>query len=440
MTFVKSWIAALGLILITALTCSCVRNAPLETQKSTESPASFESTETIPAVTSTATKTTEPPTEGAPTDVIHFGEPGIPKSIKDIFFSDEHHGWVVGTHQDTPSTWAYTLAHSDDGGASWSPLSRPITLRPDPDNQPNIKLFFKDNTNGWLFYSNGPSDSHGLFSTTDGGGTWSEESPKGVIQSIQKTSDNVIWVREWDDRDSHTNILVAPDVPYETWKSIPFQLPEEVVYLYEIVLESETNAWVSHFFPELSVQGREDYNYSIFSTVDGGDTWKELPAPCGPFIQNSPSGVNLSSVGNSILWLGCGTAWGAGSGSKYVFVSEDGGQNWKTMFSTEATDDFPDRFSKGGGYYDELKALTADFAYMSWRRAVSIIMTHDGGRSWQFSRLPCSSETSSAVFISPLIGWAHDHTTGHEQTCINRTSDGGETWDCSLIPSNEPCY
>jgi photosystem II stability/assembly factor-like uncharacterized protein len=144
------------------------------------------------------------------------------------------------------------------------------------------------------------------------------------------------------------------------------------------------------------------------------------------------SDVVLVAVDRQHLWLGCGLPAGAGSGSKFVYTSSDSGQTW-TLKGKGALPPQEDNTLSTIGYFSGLDALSPSFAYMTWNRTLAVVITRDGGTTWESSSLPRSLEFSKAVFIDPLHGWAFD------QVWINRTVDGGKTWECVELPESKPC-
>lgn len=439
--FIRSTITLTsGIALLMIASCAAFMGAEEKEHIGISITPTLSPSETTHPVTISPTFTFSPPTEtvtSAPTNVV---DSMLPVGITDLFFVNAYDGWLVGPRKDSPSTWQYLIASTQDGGATWNALPMPTQLIGDPDTKTDIGLLFQDPLVGWIYFSQVPSGISGMYSTIDGGRTWKNELTDGFICSMHKSIDGLIWARECKQDESQARLMIAAGASYESWHPASVQLSEEASQLdvYKIILRSENTAWIAYFSPSKTEQGRKSYEFNIISTMDGGINWNDLITPCGPYFAGSAFHIDLVSVGESNLWLGCGEAFGAGSGSKFVYFSSDGGTSWETRFSTESTPDYPDPYSKGGGYYTELDSLSKDFVYMTWRRAVSVILTNDGGATWDFSLLPCSSESSSALFVTPMVGWAYDRIGG-EQSCINHTTDGGASWDCVLIPDNMPC-
>lgn len=87
---------------------------------------------------------------------------GVSTSLRDVFFADPAHGWVVGDES--------TILVTTNGGATWVPQSAAIssvTLN---------SVFFTSLTDGWIC---GASET--LLKTVNGGSTWTVVSSGGTI-------------------------------------------------------------------------------------------------------------------------------------------------------------------------------------------------------------------------------------------------------------------
>jgi photosystem II stability/assembly factor-like uncharacterized protein len=359
--------------------------------------------------------------------------------VDQLVFVDEQHGWALGSSPlaelwEYPE-WEFSMARSGDAGISWQAVPMPVELPAEADIVGDI--FFADTKIGWFFYFNYSFSDSGLYSTRDGGQTWREERPTGSVYRIDKAVDGTIWGFEIDDCQCAWRVYNVTEASYESWHEVALNIPEEISWPGDMVVIDEMN-FMAPLWNLVSEEHGEFYYYSILSTHDGGANWKELPTSCGPYVPSTTFFANHVAIDRDQVWLGCGAAAGAGSGSKYVYLSPDGGASWEQRGKYGPPFEEKDTLYSSG-YFSELYALSSTFVYMAWDRSISVVLTQDGGLTWEYPEPPCSSETLLTTFLDPQHGWAFSRTWDFAHTCINRTTDGGATWQCTLLPENEDC-
>ncbi|MFN2199141.1 MAG: glycoside hydrolase domain-containing protein [Anaerolineales bacterium] len=70
-----------------------------------------------------------------------------------------------------------------------------------------------------------------------------------------------------------------------------------------------------------------------------------------------------------------------------------------------------------------------------------LLITRDGGQTWQTMELPEPAEILSVSFNSPQDGWMVVRTTaadGVPLVAVQRTYDGGQTWQTTPLPISDP--
>jgi photosystem II stability/assembly factor-like uncharacterized protein len=340
--------------------------------------------------------------------------PIMPTRSIDLTFVDNLHGWLIGESYVANSRYL-ALASTIDGGKTWQALSMPSDMVYVWDAP--IKIIFTNQYDGWFLNSN-------LYSTHDGGKTWQEVHPKGLIIGMNKAADGSVWALEEDTCKCKWSLWTAKTADYAGWQLITSNFPVEILKGVVIYLASPQYIWIFYW----SIKGDRNFSNLLLSR-DSGRHWEELQSPCNDYPTYQG---NLVVVDKDHLWLGCGWPAGLGSGSKFVFSSSDGGKSW-VIKGKGALPPNKDNTLSTIGYFGQIDALSSTFAYMKWYRTISIMITTDGGNSWVTSRLPCSIEFDRILFVDPLHGWAYD------QTCINRTNDGGKTWECTELPDNKKC-
>jgi photosystem II stability/assembly factor-like uncharacterized protein len=184
-------------------------------------------------------------------------------------------------------------------------------------------------------------------------------------------------------------VLVSHDAE-RTWQQIastPF------------MMESPTFADARHGWA-LSSSG---YGRSVYGTIDGGVTWKELmSAP----IQPEETPAYLATAGPQLLFVRRG--FGA------ILASEDGGATFEEVWPQDSTSGPLDFVSRDVGW-----KVGSDLRLFS---------TRDGGRSWD--RLPLRHRVLTFNLVDDARAWAIvNQCTG--DSCpveLISTSDAGATW------------
>jgi photosystem II stability/assembly factor-like uncharacterized protein len=241
-------------------------------------------------------------------------------------------------------------------------------------------IYFRDSLNGWLGGSN-QFEQGFINRTTDGGTTWSSQSLPSTSQILRIT------------------------------------------------------------FPEALFGFAVSRDGKIFKTIDGGSSWH----------QRSAAGVEL----HSIQYIGNGKGWACGG--NIIFSTTDYGETWE-KHSVAAASQILDIYFKnenegmaigesndfykstdGGEQWtkiDPLPLFGFDICFTSETRGVivgnRIVLTTDGGNSWNVVYDNNGEPLYSASFADSLVGWAVGNNI------ILKTSDGGSTWNKQLIPELLP--
>jgi hypothetical protein len=349
----------------------------------TESPAS-----------SPSTSTSSPKPQGA----------AVPAGFEpaSATFVSADHGWVLGS---VPCGAAHcaAIAHTTDGGGSWSSIPAPgATIRsPRDEPGPGISaLRFADTSNGWAF---GPE----LWATHDGGATWSRVAITGLpaaatILTLETAAGTVHAVAYDPDRNDFP--IASSPVAADDWRIAAVRLPVGAgpVPVIQLVL-SRTSGWVLENDRTVVAGARLEarawrawepacldvagpallaasspsdlaavcdvgamstpQGEQLFMSVDGGTTFGK--AGTGPSVS---SAVAIATPDRSTIVV----AGSKGSGSALV-ASYDSGRTWSTVHSGGAVL-FADL-----GFTTETQGIviTTDRS-----GAGQLLMTHDAGRTW----------------------------------------------------------
>jgi photosystem II stability/assembly factor-like uncharacterized protein len=112
---------------------------------------------------------------------------GTEHELTSIFFTDSLNGWTVGNIWNEDD---FRIFSSTDGGATWSTQFNSIYYLTD--------VFFVDSDNGWVvgFYNDYPNLVGAVLKTTDGGNTWNSEEIESTtgLYSVHYNGSNNGWI------------------------------------------------------------------------------------------------------------------------------------------------------------------------------------------------------------------------------------------------------
>ena len=131
-----------------------------------------------------------------------------------------------------------------------------------------------------------------------------------------------------------------------------------------------------------------------------------------------------------------------GTGGYKILKTTDGGRHWKTMLKCLPTQGMGKGFIAGCStdFHSATVATVVQPEYDSKTQTsrLRIFHTSDGGQTWQSSVINARDLETPAVFVDALHGWvfATDHFPGPDpgsayiggQIALYHTRDGGKTW------------
>lgn len=186
----------------------------------------------------------------------------------------------------------------------------------------------------------------------------------------------------------------------------------------EMQLTGERAIWaVGYSFP---TQGEGAGDYSVIHSSDSGRNWTEVARS------------RMHATEPSLSFLDSRTGWMSGmsvDASAWVLRTKDAGSHWTKI---------SDHFIQNMHFIDPLVGVGDEFD----GQMDLFAKTTDGGRTWTTLRIAGVKFISKIFFISPEVGWIAG-TNGLSDdlnssvAVVLRTTDGGQHWTSSRVPSRE---
>ncbi len=390
---------------------------PLATQ-GTSAPAAPRPTmaPTIPPATAATVPATRPPSAPVPAGF-------APASVTFVSPGD---GWVLGRAGTSGS--CAVLARTTDGGDHWSAVNAPSIAGSCGSGQPGtglgLALRFADPRDGWIYTTSAGGAPSRLWSTHDGGATWTETTlplPGATIASLEASGGYVQMVVYGTCTSGTTGcqgqaveqILTSP-VASDEWVPSPLQPPVGAgpVPSSQLTLWG-TDGWLVGT-DRTVVSGAE---------LSGGTQWSAWTPPCS---SAHGTGVLAAASANDLAAVCAEGVWGAPdpglpANEDWLFRSSDAGATFSpvavvpghqpqsvtaapgqplTIVVADAQRGLLASFDGGATWIPEAPGLSAaapgpghDFTYVGFTSASqgvaissgpipALYMTRDGGHNW----------------------------------------------------------
>ena len=309
-------------------------------------------------------------------------------NLSDVSFITPLKGWIAGD--------SGTILTTEDGGDNWAEQNSGT-------EQNLIKIEFINEKQGWAVGGGGI-----IIKTEDGGKTWiTQNNLYDTISKVSVVDAKEAWIVK---RESFGTAFHTQDGG-KTWEE---KNPGTNRAISSVFFLNARIGWV--------LAGEE-----VFSTADGGNTWKKGRLPVGKVPGHRVSdkfralGGDASAPDESL-----GFGWQHGditfANDKQgwavvfhsVFHTEDGGKTWALQLDTGNTS-----YSLGQiSFSDEQNGCVS-----GW----TIYCTADGGNTWQ-ERLGIDRSSSELLEGISLSRWSDGWVVGGAGRILH-SRDGGWTWN-----------
>ena len=261
-------------------------------------------------------------------DVQYTENPWDGAWLSSVTFVDASHGWAVGTCGDgwidgMPAVAPYILATSD-GGATWNEqYPGDVSLL---DGMASLNsVTFVDAKHGWAVGSAGDAadETAVIVATSDGGATWATQQSSsrdgyGGLYSVSFIDAKHGWgVGGAGGEQSGSPVLIGTSDGGVTWSN---ESPPEVAtnsFLESVRFIDATHGWAVGTRNRGYSGGTPTYVPVILVTVNGGATWQPQDA----------SSAGADGGLGSVTFVDSSRGWAVGS-SGTIIATSDGGATW----------------------------------------------------------------------------------------------------------------
>jgi hypothetical protein len=373
------------------------------------------STPTVPSTTTTTATASTP--AGGP----------VPAGFRaqSATFVSADQGWVLGAAPCATAPCTSIVRTSDDG-ATWGGIPAPTDGLENPQSGSTIpsgvsEIRFADNLNGWVF---GPD----LWSTHDGGEVWSHiTSGPGASRVVDlEGSGGAVYVV------TEQCAAQASICPGQLWRSTNTTDAFQTVATFNLAPEEGDAGSI------LAIHDTTGYLITAATTgapgtpallvTANGTTWSPEPNPCPAQLD----GISVAPVDTVRAAMLCSGQGAAGSSTKAVLATSDGGHTWVPEGSA------PPMGGDGGTLS---VATVSTLAIATSSAATWIYRSVNGGATWT---TPLSLDDGGEGwgdfgFTDSTHGFAVHAPVGRYQTAgtgatsvdtgtMYITSDAGATW------------
>jgi photosystem II stability/assembly factor-like uncharacterized protein len=277
--------------------------------------------------------------------------------------------------------------------AIWEPINY-------PDDVSLMSVFFVNDQLGWISGKKyGSSEGGFILQTKDGGDHWAVQ--LGDPQSSDPAINNLRFI------DATHGWAVQKDKLVRTsdgsnWEDAG-SLPQFVPFLNYAFTSPDRGTFLGGYPTEGS---------KIFTTHDGGKTWKQV-FQCATKLEVNGLTRNTGCSLNPLHFPTPAIGYAAGGGDEFFVVAktQDGGETWSIASTI------------GGVPVADTLFFTSATTGVARTLDDKFYMTTDGGTSWKGMTGAGNQERIGFAFNDPESGWSFGRRT------LGFTTDGGKHWN-----------
>lgn len=230
---------------------------------------------------------------------------------------------------------------------------------------------------------------------------------------------------------NHQRILQYASAHNETYGGVTFDIDSNIADA-EVVIPSQANTsllaktYISSNTDEISDFGISQNTPELSWIVENGSLYLTQP---NHLTWQPLSTLDENMTIHNAFFLDESTGWviaSTGDANNQLFSTSDGGRTWRNLFMPPLGE---------GWYPASLQFSNLRQGWITTKQATGsnfsigrLLRTDDGGGTWQSSNLPIGG---AVVFTSQEVGWVAGGVAGNQ---LYRTQDGGHTWDSTPLP------
>jgi photosystem II stability/assembly factor-like uncharacterized protein len=179
-----------------------------------------------------------------------------------------------------------------------------------------------------------------------------------------------------------------------------------------------------------AMNSRQTNAGDLMKTTNGGRTWRRAGTPCRKGWGGFALSASISFVSPTHGWVLCKGQPGAGSQSKALYVTRDGGARWKRLLNA-FFEPGPVRLGTLRSGYAGGMSFTRGRHGLMWFARGQTLRTSDAGHHWRriHATSPEEREAYSGWLVNDRIGYLLLQDSGRRSDWeLLRTENGGRTW------------
>jgi photosystem II stability/assembly factor-like uncharacterized protein len=295
-------------------------------------------------------------------------------------------------------------------------------------------LRMTDAEKGWAFTGNA------VISTTDGGKTWRDVSPREATFTLKQVDGQPVGLRAAFLDDKHAFVAVPQTgkitvfrtsdsgTTWQTSEIATSEFPDALSHVVSFAFTDNDHAWILTSYD--ASMGQE--LVSIFQTTDGGFSWNTVSIT--PHEYNGKhNNVPVEGIKQGIYFKDAQNGWLTGEThgvGVWLYTTHDGGKTWEPQNVP-----VPKGITADGGSASSLppvffsdKEGILPVQYRSDNLVMYFYQTQDGGITWSpISKFPLDTETMDVVWT--FADAEHGFAISGDK--LFTTADGGKTWNVS---------